>query len=145
MSKMLKICIVKVTLAKFTGFRNSRFSGFVHNFMLTLRFAVLYFKNTLVKTKEELEAEKQQKSAAPLPSALTQPTQQAPPPNNESNTKSKSKGKKNKRGFFDKFFGKSDSSSAPKDFQISSPSNFKHASHIGVDEKGEFQVRRYIP
>jgi hypothetical protein len=99
---------------------------------------VLYFKNTLVKTKEELEAEKQQKSAAPLPSALAQPAQQAPNTNNESHSKSKSKGKKNKRGFFDKIFGKSDSSS--KDFQISGPSNFKHASHIGVDEKGEFQI-----
>jgi len=79
-----------------------------------------------------------------LPQGLVQPSQPAPNNNVEANnTKGKSKGKrKSKRGFFDKIFGgKSDSSSAPKDFQISGPSNFKHASHIGVDDKGEFQVR----
>jgi hypothetical protein len=102
---------------------------------------VIYFKNTVVRTKEELEAEKH-KSVAPLPHLQTLPTpaQPAPNTNTDANTKSKSKGKKNKRGFFDKLFGKSDSSSAPKDFQLSGPSNFKHASHIGVDDKGEFQI-----
>lgn len=129
----------KGNASEFYRIQEFRICQIRNKLVLIFRSVVLYFKNTLVKTKEELEAEKQQKSAAPLPSALAQPAQQAPNTNNESHSKSKSKGKKNKRGFFDKIFGKSDSSS--KDFQISGPSNFKHASHIGVDEKGEFQVK----
>jgi hypothetical protein len=53
-------------------------------------------------------------------------------------TKKEKEKKKEKKGYFSKIFAKDDEE---ENFELSAPTNFRHASHIGWDAKSGFEIR----
>ncbi|GAM23084.1 hypothetical protein SAMD00019534_062590 [Acytostelium subglobosum LB1] len=95
------------------------------------------FQSNLNRAKTANSARPQ--SMAMPAAAAAQPAKATPAPA----PKKEEKEKKKKKGFFSSMFGGGDEE--PENFEISTPSSFRHESHIGWDASQGFEIRNIPP